>query len=187
MDGKEIDLRQQRIEIGRDVDADLPRGGGGEERVEADHLHIEAGGAAGDLAADAAEADDAKRLAGELGADELGALPLGRGGTDMGVGGGDVAGQRHEQGDGLLGGADGVAAGRVHDDDALARGGGDVDVIDADAGAGDGAQLAGIFEQLGGDGRAAADDDAVGEAERFLQVGALEAVALVEFKAGLAQ
>ena len=65
-----------------------------------------------------------------------------------GVGGGDVAGQGHDQGDGLLGGADGVAAGRVHDDDALARRGRDVDVVHADAGAHDGPQLAGIFEQL---------------------------------------
>ena len=64
-----------------------------------------------------------------------------------GVGGGDVAGQGHQQGDGVLGGADGVAAGRVHDDDALARGGGHVDVVDADAGPDDGAQLAGVFEQ----------------------------------------
>ncbi len=105
----------------------------------------------------------------------------------MGVGGGDEAGDGHEQGDGLLGGADGVAAGRVHDDDALARGGGDVDVVHADAGAGDGPQLAGAFEQLGGQGGAAADDDAVGGLEGGLQLGALEAVALVEFEAGLAQ
>ena len=67
---------------------------------------------------------------------------------EAGVGGGDVPGQGHQQGDGLLGGADGVAAGRVHDDDALARGGGDVDVVDADAGAHDGPQLAGILQQL---------------------------------------
>ena len=35
--------------------------------------------------------------------------------------------------------------------------------------------------------RAAADDDAVGGLQGFLQGGALEAVALVEFDAGLAQ
>ena len=80
-----------------------------------------------------------------------------------------------------------VAAGRVHDDDALAGGGGHVDVVHADAGAGDGPELAGVFEQVGGDRGAAADDDAVGGLERGFQLGALEAVALVEFKAGLAQ
>ena len=91
------------------------------------------------------------------------------------------------QGDGLLGGADGVAAGRVHDDDALARGGGHVDVVDADAGPDDGPQLAGVLEQLGGDAGVAADDDAVGGLQRFLQGGALEAGAVVELDAGLAE
>ena len=86
----------------------------------------------------------------------------------------------------VLGGADGVAAGRVHDDDALARGGGDVDVVHADAGPDDGPQLAGVFEQLGGDLRAAADDDAVGGAQGGLQVVALEAGAVVDFEPGLA-
>src|SRR5262249_33305429 len=93
----------------------------------------------------------------------------------------------HEQGDGVLGGADGVAAGRVHDDDALARGGGDVDVVHADAGAHDGAQPAGVVEQVGGDPRAAADDQAVGGADGLLQGGAGQAVALVQLDAGLAQ
>ena len=49
---------------------------GGDERVEGDDRHVEPDGPAGDLAADAAEADDAEGLAGELGADELAALPL---------------------------------------------------------------------------------------------------------------
>src|SRR5581483_9957302 len=41
----------------------------------------------------------------------------------------------HHQRDGVLGGGDGVAVGRVHDDHALGGGGLDVDVVDADAGA----------------------------------------------------
>ena len=157
----------------------------GEERIEAEDLHVEAGGAAGDLAADAAQADDAERLAGELGADELAALPLA--GAHAGVGGGDVPGQGHQQGDGVLGGADGVAAGRVHDDDALARGGGHVDVIHADAGADDGPQLAGIFQQLGRDLGAAADDHAVGRPQGSLAGAALEAGPVVHLEAGLSQ
>ena len=72
------------------------------------------------------------------------AFPFAR--RTLAVGGGDVAGQGHQQGDGLLGGADGVAAGRVHDQDALARGGGDVDVVDADAGPDDDAQAAGLVQ-----------------------------------------
>ena len=73
-----------------------PARSGDEERIEADDLHVEAGGPAGDLAADAAQADDAERLAGELGADELAAFPLA--GVHAGVGGGDVPGEGHHAG-----------------------------------------------------------------------------------------
>src|SRR5262249_3182132 len=65
--------------------------------------------------------------------------------------------------------------------------GGDVDVVHADAGADDGPQLAGVFEQLGGDARAAADDDAVGGAEGLLQGGAGQAGPVINLDAGLAQ
>ena len=58
------------------LDAELAGPIGGEERIEADDLHVEPGGPAGDLAADAAQADDAERLAGELGADEFAAFPF---------------------------------------------------------------------------------------------------------------
>ena len=50
-----------------------------------------AGGPAGDLAADASEADDAERFAGELRADELVAFPLA--GSDVGVGRGNHGGR----------------------------------------------------------------------------------------------
>ena len=183
MQGEEVALRQQLV-AGRDgLDAELGGLLGGDERVEPDHLHVEADGAAGDLAADAAEADDAERLAGDLGAEELVAVPLA--GLHGGVGGGDVAGQGEQQGDGVLGGRDGVAARGVHDDDAPARGGGDVDVVDADAGADDAAELAGIVEQVGGEAGAGADDGAVGGAEGGGEVGALEAGSVVEVDAGL--
>ena len=145
-------------------------------------LHVEADGPAGDLAADAAQADDAERLAGDLRADELVAVPLA--GLHRRVGGRDVAGEGEQQGDGVLGGRDGVAARGVHDDDALARGGGDVDVVDADAGADDAAELAGVVEQLGGDAGAGADDGPVGGAEGGGEVVALEAGAVVDLDAG---
>src|SRR5262249_61233802 len=75
----------------------------------------------------------------------------------------------------------------VHDADALARGGTDVDVVHADAGADDGPQPAGVFEEVGGDLRAAADDGPVGGAEGVPQGGAGQAGPLVEVDAGLAQ
>ncbi len=118
MHGEEIDARQQLGQLGDGLDAHLGGAGRRQERVEADYLHVQSGGAAGDLTADASQADDAESLAGQLGADELAALPLAL--MHTGVGGGRVTGQDHQQRDGVLGGADGVAAGRVHDDDALA-------------------------------------------------------------------
>jgi len=90
-----------------------------------------AGGLAGDLLTDLAEADDAERLAGELDALPLGALPLtllhGR------VGLGNVAGQSHQQGDRVLGRGNRVRIRSVGDDDALARRGLDIHVVDAHA------------------------------------------------------
>ena len=50
---------------------------GGDEGVVADEVHAEAGGAAGDFEADAAEADDAEGFAAEFGALERFFLPLG--------------------------------------------------------------------------------------------------------------
>src|SRR5439155_12045837 len=101
--------------------------------------------------------------------DEFGPLPFAL--ADADVGGGDVPGQGQEHGDGVLGRADGVAAGRVHDHDAAASGGGDVDVVHADAGANNGLEPAGILQQFGGDACAAADDHAVGRLQGVLESG----------------
>jgi hypothetical protein len=48
----------------------------------------------------------------------------------------------------VLGGGDRIAEGRVHHDDAARRGGGDIDVVDADAGAADHLQPLGALEDL---------------------------------------
>ena len=63
---------------GDEGDVVLAGDDGGDEGVVADEVHAEAGGAAGDFEADAAEADDAEGLAAELGALEGFFLPLGR-------------------------------------------------------------------------------------------------------------
>ena len=99
----------------------------------------------------------------------------------------DVPGQGHEQRDGVLGGADGVAAGRVHDHDALAGGRRDVDVVHADAGPHHRPQPARAFEQLRRHARGAADDDAVRGPDRLLERLPGQAVALVQLDAGPAQ
>jgi hypothetical protein len=61
----------------------------------------------------------------------------------------------------VLGGGDGIAEGRVHDDDAPRRGGGDLHIVDADAGAADHLQVPGLFEDLGRDLGGGADGEAV--------------------------
>ena len=108
---------------------------GDEERIVGDDLHLEAMGAVGDDRADIAAADQAERLAAQLDAHEAVLFPLA--GLGRGVGLGDFAGQREQHGDGVLGGGDRVAERRVHDDDAARGRGGDVDGVDADAGAAD--------------------------------------------------
>ena len=105
-------------------------------------------------------ADDAERLVADLGAGELGALPLA--GAQRRVGLRDLARQREHQRDRVLGGGDVVAAGRVHHHDAALGRGRDVDVVDADAGAADDLQLAVPASMMSAVTlRAAADDQRV--------------------------
>ncbi len=96
--------------------ADLAVAAVGDERVERDHAHAEGLGADGDELADAAEAQDAERLALELGAAELAALPLAA--REARVRLRDVAGEGQDEGDRVLGGGDRVGLRRVGDDDA---------------------------------------------------------------------
>ena len=130
-------------------------------------MHADADGLLADDAADIAGTDDAERLAGDLDAHELRLLPLA--GLRGGVGGGKLAGDGEHQRDGMLGGGDRIAEGRVHDDDAAARGGRDIDIVDADAGAADdlevGRRRDQLFRRLGGgaDGEAVIVADDLGE------------------------
>ena len=73
----------------------------------------------------------------------------------------DAPRQREQHGDGVLGGGDVAAAGRVHHHDAALGGRVDVDVVDADAGAADDAQLVGPRDHVGGHLGGAADDERV--------------------------
>jgi hypothetical protein len=87
----------------------------------------------------------------------------------------------------VLRGGDGVAARRVHDDDAAARGRGDVDVVDADTRPYDASKFTGVLEQVGGESSAGTNDGPVGAAEGHGQVGALEAGSVVEVDARAAE
>ena len=61
---------------------------------------------------------------------------------------GNLARQRQHQRDRVLGGGDRIAERRVHHDDALGRGGGNFDIVDADAGAADHLQLRRLGDDL---------------------------------------
>ena len=81
--------------------------------------------------------------------------------VERGVGLRDVAGLGEQQRHRVLGRRDDVALRRVDHHHAAARGGVDVDVVEADAGPADHHQLVGGLEHLGGDLRGRADDQRV--------------------------
>ena len=102
-------------------------------RIVRDDAHAERARALRDFLADAAETGDAERLAAQFGAEEFffSHLPA----FIAAIGGRHRARQRQHQRARVLGDADAVGAGRVDDEHAARAGGGDVDVVDAGAGA----------------------------------------------------
>ena len=134
VEGEKVCARQHFLEA-RAVDAELAKALCGDERVIGDDLHLQPHRPPRDLPADAPEAEHAEHLVGELDAAPLRALPPARRERCMGLR--DVAREREEQADRVLGGRDDVRLGRVCDDDAAPRGRIDVHVVHADAGAAD--------------------------------------------------
>ena len=130
------------------LDADILGALRRQERIEGDHPHVQALRAVGDDRADIAAADHAEHLAGDLDAHEAVLLPLA--GLGRGIGLRDFARQRQHQRDGVLGGRDRIAERRVHHDDALGGRGGNLDIVDADAGAADHLQPRRLLDDLGG-------------------------------------
>ena len=145
----------QRDEIGApeqlgEIDlfhAELRRALGRQERIIGDHLHLQSDRAIGHDRADIAATDDAERLACDLDAHEAVLLPL------PCLGGGvrlrDLPRERQHQRDRMLRRRDRIAERRIHHDDALGSRRGDVDVVDADAGAPDHLQAFCLLQDLG--------------------------------------
>ncbi len=163
VEGDVVAHGEEGVEVLDHFDLAIEGGFGEVEFVEGDDFHFEGEGTLGDGFADAAVADDAEGFAGELGSHEGIAVPLA--GAEGGVGGGDFAGEGGHEGEGVFGGGDGVGVGGVHDENAGFGGGFDIDVVDADAGAGDGFEFAGFAEIEIGTFDAGADNDAVIVAE----------------------
>src|SRR5581483_7585071 len=88
---------------------------------------------------------------------------------ERGVGLRDVAGERDEEPDRVLGRGDDRGVRRVRDDDPASRRGLDVDVVDADPGAPDHLQPGGALDEVGGELGRRADDDRVVAADDLLE------------------
>ena len=152
--------RREKFVERDEFDFDFSRGRGRDERIVGEHFHFERASAAGHFGADAAEADEAQRLAAQLGAGERGFFPFAR--MNRGVGLRHGTRQAEHQRERVFGDANGISAGRVHHQDAATRGGIHVHVIHADAGASDHAKLRGLFEERGRDFRRAANHQTIG-------------------------
>ena len=148
VDREEVGLGDDLVER-QQLDAELAAALGRHERVVGDEAHAEAAGPVGDELADAAEADDAERLVGQLDALPPAALPAP--GDERRVGLRHVAGLGEQQRHRVLGGRDDVALRGVDDHHAAAGGGVDVDVVEADAGPADDEQVAAGGEHVVGD------------------------------------
>ena len=158
MQGDEIGPRQKIVEFDL-LDAKIQRPLGRQIRIVSDDAHLQALGAVGDDRADVACADQAQHLAGDLHAHEAVLFPLA--GLGRGIRRGQLARQRQHQRDRVLRRGDRVAERRVHHDHAGRRGGGNIDIVDADAGATDDFEVLGRLDDVGGDLGRRADRDAV--------------------------
>ena len=155
MDGEEVGLGDDPIER-QQLDTHPPGFVGRHERVVGDQPHAKRRRAIGDELADPTEPDDAERLAVELDAFPLGALPST--GLERGVSLGHVASLRQQERHRVLGGRDDVRLGGVDDHHAALGRSVDIDVVEADPGPPDDDQFVGRGEDLGGDLRRRTDD-----------------------------
>ena len=111
----------------------------GDERVVRDHGHLKRLRPPRHFLADAAEAGQPEHLAAHFLAEKTLLVPLAL--FHRRVGGRELPGEREQLRHRQFRHADAVGAGRIHHHDAARAGGVDVDVVDAGAGARDGAEL----------------------------------------------
>ncbi len=168
MEGEEIGGAEYVVRAFDPFDTELTKALACDERVERDHPHSEPERPAGDLLADPAEAEHAERLALELDPAPGRALPatLLQGRVRLR----DVARERDQEPDRVLGGRRDCRFRGVRDHDSAPRRGLDVDVVHPDAGAADHLQPLGALEQVCGQFRRGADHDRVVAADLLGQI-----------------
>ena len=150
-----VDLLERR---GR-LDTELAEAIRRHERVVRDDAHPEPERALRDLATDTSQSEHAERLPRQLDSGEARAVP--GSGRERSVRLGDVAREREEERDRVLGrGVDGRLGG-VRDDDPAAGRGLDVDVVHADACPSDDLEAVCALDERRVDRRRRADDDRV--------------------------
>ena len=181
--GDEIGARQEVGQIVRQLHLQAARAALHEIGIVGDDVHPERNRAPRDFAADAAHADDAQRLAVQLGSLERFAVPLARhhGGVRLR----NLARQREQQREGVLRGGDRVSARRVHDHDAALGRRGHIDVVHAHARAADDLQPLRRGERLGRHLGLAADDERVEVGDVRDQFVFLQTAAGRDFKLGI--
>ena len=143
--GDEVGLGQQLLQ-GEQLDALAPGVVGRNEGVVPHQPHVKALGAVGHFRTDSAQAANAQGLITDFHTHELATLPLAR--LQGLVSGGDVSRQGQHQGHGVFRRRHGVAGGSVDHGDTGGGGCVQVDVVHADAGAGDHLQLLGRLDDL---------------------------------------
>ncbi len=131
VEGDDVELGEELVEVGDDFHLAVERGLAFEERVVAEDVHLHGDRALRHGLPDAAQADDAERLAGQLRALEQALFPVA--GLHVRVGRRNLPGQRVHERQRVLGRRERAGGGGVDDENALGRRGGQVDVVDADA------------------------------------------------------
>ena len=179
MHGDEVGLAHELVE-GHEAHADLRCPSRLHIGVVGDEGHAEGRESLGDEHADAAEADDADGLLGELHAVVLRALPLTV--LEGEVRRHDVACGGEQQGDGELGRAHDVGGRCIDDHDARLGGRLHVDVVEAHAGAGDDLELLARSDRLGIHLGGRADEDRIGVGQCRQERRAIRAVAVPDLE-----
>ena len=148
MDGDEVGFGDELIE-GQQLDTHLTSAIGRHEGVVCHEAHAECLGPVGDKLANAAEANNAQRLVGELDTLPTRALPTAR--LERCVSLRNVAGLREQQRHRVLGGRNDVRLRSVDHHDAATRSCFDIDIVEADASTTHHKQVGSNLEQLGSD------------------------------------
>ena len=163
--GQHVDLRHERLQARHRLGAAAADLVGRHVLVVGEHLHPDRPGELGHAAADVADADDAERLATQLGVAAGAVAAVTAGAPVTGprplVDGHDALRAREHQHQRVLGHGLRVRSGRMDDGDAEPRGRRDVDAVEADTMSPDDLEPLARLHEAGRGARAAPEEDAL--------------------------